>query len=336
MTCTVSQAEAGQKLLSWLVRLLDAPRPLLHRWIRTGQVRVNGGRVAPFRRLEAGDAVRLPPFAVPRRGALPEAGGENAGHGEFRLPKSAGLPDSGPEQPGLLLVAQTPDLYVFCKPAGLPTHPGTGHEDSLTSRLHALDSGASFRPTPAHRLDKDTSGLLVAARTYASLCRLQALLSGTGPERCSKEYLAWVGGIWPDEGPVLLQDRLCKLADRRGERVHVCAEGREAALTALCLLRIDGMSLLQIRLHTGRTHQIRVQLASRGFPVAGDRKYGAVAGGPLLLHAARLILPEAVYEALPPWTGIRRVRALPPPLASDVPLVSTCDAHASDKDSAYP
>ncbi len=334
MSRTVSQAEAGQKLLSWLVRLLEAPRPLLHRWIRTGQVRVNGGRVDPFRRLQPGDTVRLPPFAVLRDGTVfPAAGGVRY---DAHLPEDSGSRfDLPTEQVGLSLAAQTPDLYVFCKPAGLPTHPGTGHEDSLTSRLHALDPGASFRPTPAHRLDKDTSGLLVAARTYSALRRLQTLFSGTGPERCAKEYLAWVRGLWPDDEPVVLLDRLRKVADRHGERVRVCAGGREAALTALCLRRAEGMSLLQIRLHTGRTHQIRVQLAARGFPVVGDRKYGAAAAGPLLLHAARLALPEAVYEALPPWTGSRRVRVLPPPLASESPFSAAHDV-SPDKDSAHP
>ena len=298
---TISEAEAGQKLLAWLVRRLAAPRPLLHRWIRTGQVRINGGRRGPFDRLEAGDEVRLPPFAEqPER---PET-------------SSGDVPGNAPEAPsGSLpippLVARSPDLFVFCKPAGLPTHPGSGHGDSLTTRLHALDRETDFRPTPAHRLDKDTSGLLVVARTYAALRRLQELFR----HDCGKEYLTWVQGDWPWDGPQTLHDRLGKRLTAKGEKMRVDPEGKTAALTALCLGRRKGFSLLQVRLHTGRTHQIRAQLAARGFPVAGDRKYGARKGpDKLLLHAARLTLPDAVYEVLPDWPAPWRVDALPPRL----------------------
>lgn len=299
---TVAEAEAGQKLLAWLIRRLDAPQALLHRWIRTGQVRVNSGRASPFERLAAGDVVRLPPFAetiseAARTTKLPP---QRVSENETELPPIA---------------AQTPEMFIFCKPAGLPTHPGTGHSDSLVSRLHALVPQEGFRPTPAHRLDKDTSGLLVVARTYASLRRLQELFGNGEESRCGKEYLTWVVGEWPTHEATLLRDHLRKATTACGEKMISGASGKEAALTALCLERRNGFSLLHIRLHTGRTHQIRAQLAARGFPVAGDRKYGARKGPEnLLLHAARLVLPEAIYEALPPWTGPWRVKTLPPPL----------------------
>lgn len=304
---TVSEAEAGQKLLTWLVRCLGAPQSLLHRWIRTGQVRVNSGRTSPFERLAAGDVVRLPPFAE----AI--AAEETLKTEQIRTLGS----DQGAELPPL--VAQTPDLFVFCKPAGLPTHPGTGHSDSLVSRLHALAPQEGFRPTPAHRLDKDTSGLLVVARTYASLRRLQELF-GSGEEgRCGKEYLTWVVGEWPTQEATLLRDHLRKTTTAHGEKMISGTSGKEATLTVLCLERRNGFSLLHIRLHTGRTHQIRAQLAARGFPVAGDRKYGARKGPEkLLLHAARLVLPEAIYEASPPWPEPWRVQTLPPPLRAAV------------------
>ncbi len=286
---TVTRAEAGQKLLQCLSRRLHEPENILHRWIRTGQVRVNGGRRKPFDRLEEGDEIRLPPFAAPSLPPVPLPG--------------------GPEK-ALPIVFSSPELIVINKPAGLPVHPGTGHEDCLTARLAVMfpPEKYPFAPTPVHRLDRDTSGLLLVARTYDCLQRLSAAFARR--EGLRKEYLAWCAGMWSRPGTLVLQDRLQKTGAPNKERVRCGQEGRLAELEAEPVLCRKDASLLRLTLHTGRTHQIRVQLASRGFPVIGDAKYGGKAAFPagapekgLLLHAWRLSAEGQTFSAPPPWKG---------------------------------
>lgn len=421
---TVTPEEAGQKLLQFLARRFDLPQAMFHRWIRTGQVRRNGGRCKPFDRVETGDIVRVPPFAgamarpggddgvsasgiaaasadagigadtgagtgsdtragtragtdasagtylgassgadmgadtgagrgapAPdgaeaeerasiqhRRGAFAHDGSE-ANHAS-RCPMPSGASASGvsaddteslqgaadtarllsasrgaasPHGTGTLpgatllalprLVYSDADLFLFDKPAGLAVHPGTGHDDSLATRLASNCAGAAFRPTPAHRLDKDTSGLLLVARSYRMLRQLHDAFASR--EGMVKEYLAWVAGNWNGNGAMLLRDRLAKKADGRGRERMSTGEGAEASCTVQCLHRTQARSLLLIRLHTGRTHQIRVQLADRGHPIVGDRKYGGPPNrGGLMLHAVRLRLPDGcVHVCLPQWTG---------------------------------
>ena len=294
----VSDAEAGQKLLQCLARRVEASQGELHRWIRTGQVRVNGGRRSPFDRLEAGDELRLPPFA---RLQTPSA-----------APKGAG--------PGLPIVWESPDLLVVNKPAGLATHPGSGHDDSVVTRLHAaMPPDASFAPTPTHRLDRDTSGVLLVARSYATLRRLNDAFARH--DALIKEYLAWCVGRWKLPSSLRLEDRLEKRPDTPDgpERVRASDTGKQAAMDVTVLRTAPGATLLGIRLLTGRTHQIRVQLASRGYPIWGDAKYGGSRAFPrgtavpgLLLHAFRLTLapgtPEAKsFLALPAWPAPWRV-----------------------------
>ncbi len=289
----VSPEEAGQKLLQFLARRLDTPQSALHRWIRTGQVRRNGRRAQPFARLAPGDAVRLPPFA-----AL-----------DLKLPtgEEAALP-----APDILL--QTRAVLICVKPAGLPVHAGTGHTDSLTARLHAHCADSRFMPTPAHRLDKPTSGLLIAARTYEALRLLhEALITRNA---LVKTYLAWATGSCPWREPTLLEDGIAKVVSENGfermELVPLEEAGKKASLTVQCLQERLGASLLHLVLHTGRTHQIRVQLAGRGAPLIGDRLYGGPACDQgLLLHAAQLSFAPALARALdlpdtevfcpPPW-----------------------------------
>lgn len=296
----VTPAEAGQKLLQFLQRRFGLPPALLHRWIRTGQVRLNGARCKPFARVDAGDVVRVPPFAQ----HLAADGAAPAFPPAPRRPLPPRLDSGG-------------DLWVFDKPAGLPVHPGTGHDDSLSTRLAAHFPTASFCPTPAHRLDRDTSGVLLVAASYAALRAVHAALqAGT----LVKEYVAWVRGAWPWRGVRLLRHRLRKSASGGFEKMRAGGDGgREACCLARPLDRRDGASLLLLRLLTGRTHQLRVQLAVLGHPVLGDGKYGparAAAHGCLYLHSLRVTLPDGrCFACLPPWEGARALARLPEPLA---------------------
>ncbi|MBO4296972.1 MAG: RNA pseudouridine synthase, partial [Desulfovibrio sp.] len=222
----------------------------------------------------------------------------------------------------IAIVGELDDLLCVLKPAGLPTHPGSGHADSLVTRLAQLYPGAVFPPTPVHRLDRDTSGLLLVATTFASLRQAQELLKTRSG--IAKEYLAWAEGDWPWQ-----EDRLLRhfLAVRRAKGMEKMAavgagEGREASLIARPLARRAGATLLQIRLLTGRKHQIRVQLAAEGHPIVGDAKYGAFRGASsalhLRLHAFRIVLPgRAEFTRLPSWEAPWEVCELPAPIEAD-------------------
>lgn len=312
---TVTAAEAGQKLLQFLTRRLDLPSQLLHRWIRTGQVRINGGRCKPFDRVAQGDEVRVPPFAHDMAAEARAQGGDHAAPAAVANGDESRHPRASTQMRGVLTlppVVHTSDhLFVFNKPAGLAVHPGTGHTDSVTTRLAVHCAADAFAPTPAHRLDRETSGLLLVARSYAMLRSLNEAFAAR--DSITKEYLAWVEGTWPAEGPQRMEDKLAKRADATGYEKVRTGDGDAAAATVWCLQRHRQHSLLLIRLHTGRTHQIRVQLASRGHPIAGDHKYGGkTTGQGLLLHAARLVLPDGTqHTCLPPWKEPFAVVALP-------------------------
>ena len=274
---TVTPEEAGQKLEAFLRRRLPgAPGGLIMRIIRTGQVRVDGGRKKPFDRLAEGQVVRVPPVRLDEQ------------------------PVQAQPEP-LPVVDRQDDLLVVAKPAGLPVHGGSGQDESVVSRLAAMHPDAAFAPTPAHRLDKDTSGLLLVALSYARLRALQDLFQA---RKVDKTYLAWVRGAL-DEA-LTLTDTLAKAGPQGRERVRTVepGQGQHALAKATPIRQHNGLTLVELRLVTGRTHQLRVQLASRGLPILGDPKYGPPGETPPLhLHAWRIALPDADYELLPDWPG---------------------------------
>ncbi len=298
---SVTAAESGQKLLNFLRRRVDAQDGELHRWIRTGQVRVDGRRAKAFDRVEQGEIVRVPPFASVRKAETEEPD----------CVQERAVP---PELPPI--VHEDQDILVLAKPAGLPSQGGTGHADSAASRVARAFAGACFVPAPAHRLDRDTTGLLVFGKTYRSLRFLTDAFAGRGAQRVRKDYLAWVDGRWESQTAELRdllvrdgQTRLMRVCGRNDPQ-ETPAGAVEARLLAFPLLerRIEGRmrTLLLLRLLTGRTHQIRAQLSSRGHPVSGDPWYGS--GGRLKLHAFRIILPtpdgrSMALELPPPWGG---------------------------------
>ncbi|TVQ99419.1 MAG: RluA family pseudouridine synthase [Desulfovibrionales bacterium] len=279
---TVSKPEAGQKLLQFLQRRLDGavPVPALHRWIRTGQVRVNGSRVKPGTRLLMDQHVRVPPHDLTEKAA------PSRPHQET------------PSLPPLNVVHEDAELLVLAKPKGLPVHAGTGHQDSIVDRLQAGLAEHTWKPTLVHRLDRDTSGLLIVAKTYAQLSALQDLWR-TG--KVVKTYLTWVQGCPGWHEPTLLRDATAKIRTDRGEKM--CPGAGKACRTVLqTLYQAKDTALVLVAPLTGRTHQIRVQLASRGHPLIGDVKYG----GPrrpdgMLLHAWHLTWPGREFLLLPNW-----------------------------------
>lgn len=288
----VSHAEAGQKLLSFLSRRLGTPQSALHRWIRSGQIRINGHRCKPFARLEPGDTIRLPPQALAELAAKPG---------------NAGLP-----QLPLDYLSQEGGIWAINKPAGLAVQGGTGQADSICARLEAQFSHSAFLPAPAHRLDKDTSGVLLTGASYEALRQLHEWFACG---QIHKEYLCWIQGRW--QGPPRLLRHWLTDARKDGNMTahdNPAPGGQLALCFAMPIAARNNYSLLQIRLFTGRKRQIRAQLAASGRPIAGDKLYG---GPPLedglKLHCMRMTLPDGrEFSCLPPWTGNFRVDSLPP------------------------
>ncbi|MEX2575493.1 MAG: RluA family pseudouridine synthase [Halofilum sp. (in: g-proteobacteria)] len=272
----VEPDDAGQRVDNYLLRVLrGVPRSRVYRLLRRGEVRVNGGRVRASRRLAAGDRVRLPPVHGER-------------YAEGRLP------------PGLLARLRDATLYedeqalVLDKPAGIAVHAGTGLGGGLIDGLRELRPDVA-RPELVHRLDRDTSGCLLIAKGRSALRRLQDELRAGGFE---KIYHAVLLGDWA--GPRTTVDaRLQRYMPASGERlVRADPAGRSARSHFERIGGADGLTLVEVRIETGRTHQIRVHAAGLGHPVAGDAKYGVrereralFAGGRaprLLLHASGL------------------------------------------------
>ncbi|BDQ38515.1 pseudouridine synthase [Pseudodesulfovibrio nedwellii] len=274
---TVSDAESGQKLLQLLERRLtgDVPRSAIQKWIRKGQVRVDKGRKKPFDRITAGQIVRIPPYTP----------------GESKATVSAG---------NLVTAYEDDDYMAIAKPAGLAAHGGDKITDSVTARLRSIHSDAEFMPTLAHRLDRDTSGLLLAAKSYEALRTLNDLFASGD---VGKLYLAWVEGEWKERETILLEDRMGKKGVPGQEKVRT-GKGKTALAKVTGLVSGRRQSLVAVRLITGRTHQIRVQLASRKHPVCGDHKYGKSRDRTAMrLHCYAMQIMEKTITLEPLWSG---------------------------------
>ncbi|MCY3795587.1 MAG: RluA family pseudouridine synthase [Gammaproteobacteria bacterium] len=289
----IDAGQAGQRIDNFLLRRLKGvPKTRIYRMLRRGEVRVNGARTGPHRRLAAGDDVRIPPVRTARA--------------------------SAPATPGRALMAQLErrilfedeGLLVIDKPSGLAVHGGSGVQLGL---IEALRAGRSERFLElAHRLDRDTSGCLMIAKSRAALSELHRLLRA---QRVRKSYQLLVCGRWPRHRTVV-ERPLHRFVTATGERrVRVDAQGKPARTTFNVLRACDAASWLSARLHSGRTHQIRVHTAASGHPVLGEDKYETVASeqcsnatgvNRLCLHAVRLSLE---------WDGTQqRFEAPVPPL----------------------
>ena len=251
----VPEDREGQRLDNFLLgQLKGAPKSLIYKIVRSGQVRVNGGRGKPERKLVAGDEVRIPPVR------LEEAG------------------ESAPPPKGLLaaldaaIVFEDARLLALNKPSGLASHGGSGIRHGAIESLRALRPNESLELV--HRLDRDTSGLLIIAKKRSALRELQALMREDHGAGIDKRYLTLLVGKMPN-GTMDVDAPLHIGLRQGGERhVQVNAIGKESISHFKLLQRVGGHSYCEVRIETGRTHQIRVHAQHIGHSVAGDDKYG--------------------------------------------------------------
>ncbi|MDH5821490.1 RluA family pseudouridine synthase [Luteimonas sp. RD2P54] len=252
-TVRVPEDRAGQRLDNFLLgQLKGVPRSLVYKLVRSGQVRVNGGRAKAERKLEDGDEVRIPPVRL-------DPPGERAAPAKGLLAAVEGA-----------IAFEDERLLALNKPAGLASHGGSGIGFGAIETLRALRPGATLELV--HRLDRDTSGLLVVAKKRSALAQLQALMRTDGG--IAKRYLALLVGRMPDG--VMSVDAPLHVGLRQGGERHVQVrdEGKPSLSHFRVLERRGGHSWCEVRIATGRTHQIRVHARHIGHPVAGDDKYG--------------------------------------------------------------
>ena len=297
----VGEDAEGQRIDNYLLKVLKGvPKSHVYRILRSGEVRVDGSRVGPDRRLASGNRLRVPPI----RAAAPatRAGAVPAGAGAI---------------PPILF--EDDALIALDKPAGLAVHGGSGISHGLIERLRQARPEARFLEL-VHRLDRETSGVLLVAKKRAALVALHAQLR---EGRMDKRYFVLVRGKWRDAVRAV-ELSLTKFVTGEGERrVRVEHEGR-AARTVFRLLRKwpdaePPLALLEAELDTGRTHQIRVHLTHVGFPLAGDDKYGDFAWNRTLARQGlkRMFLHAHRLRFVHPTTGeeLTVESPLPPELA---------------------
>ncbi|NIJ69149.1 23S rRNA pseudouridine955/2504/2580 synthase [Xanthomonas sp. 60] len=276
---TVPDDRAGQRLDNFLLgQLKGAPRSLVYKLVRSGQVRVNGGRAKAERKLEAGEVIRIPPVQITEEG------------------DKAGPPESFMRRLEAAIVYEDERLLALNKPTGVASHGGSGISFGAIETLRALRPGRTLELV--HRLDRDTSGLLIVAKKRSALSELQALLREDHGAGIRKKYLTLLSGRMPD-GTMTVDAPLHVGLRQGGERhVQVNAIGKPSISHFRVLERRGGHSYCEVRIETGRTHQIRVHAQHLGHPVAGDDKYGDPAVNKrfreqiglkrLFLHAASL------------------------------------------------
>lgn len=295
---TVDESGEGQRIDNFLCRhLKGVPKSHVYRILRSGEVRVNSGRVDASYKLTLGDKVRVPPI----RTAAPHA-----------------VAASGPVAPKLASAVLYEDeaLLVLNKPAGLAVHGGSGVSRGAIEQLRLERPQAKFLEL-VHRLDRETSGVLLLAKKRSALVALHEAIRGNHME---KRYLMLVCGVWKD------QKRKVKLPLKKytlesGERrVSVENDGQMSETIFHLRESLGEFTLLEAELITGRTHQLRVQLAHLGFPIAGDDKYGDYAYNKELAKRGlkRMFLHSAETVIQHPVTGkeLRLLAPLPIELSS--------------------
>jgi len=255
---TISEDESGQRIDNFLVRICKGvPKSHLYRVLRSGEVRVNKGRIDQTYRLQTGDVVRIPPIRTAEKAESTAPGAE------FEI------------------LFEDKHLLVINKPAGVAVHGGSGVSYGVIEQLRASRPDASFLEL-IHRLDRDTSGVLLLAKKRSALTALHEQMRDGLTD---KRYLVLVHGAWQNARQHV-RLALHKYTAADGERrVRVQSDGMASHTVFSLIKRYGAFALLEAELKTGRTHQIRVHLASSGFAIAGDDKYGDFALNRRLLKA---------------------------------------------------
>ena len=290
----VDDESAGQRLDNYLLRLLKGvPKTHIYRVIRSGEVRVNMGRAQADTRVAAGDQIRVPPMRLAAPSVAPPAPAR-----EFEV------------------LFEDEHLLAINKPAGVAVHGGSGVSFGVIEQLRQARPTERFLEL-VHRLDKETSGVLLLARKRSALTALQDQFRARDT---GKIYAALVFGEWPASLKVI-DLPLHKTLDAAGERqVRVVSPAHDDGRRSITLVRVvqawAGLTLLEVTLKTGRTHQIRVHLAHSGHPIVGDPKYGDFARNKLFARErrfARMFLHARQLAFDHPATGLRITLQAPLP-----------------------
>ncbi len=300
---TITEEEAGQRIDNYLLRVCKGvPKSHIYRILRSGEVRVNKGRIDQLYRLEQGDLVRIPPIRVAEKASSAAVPGA-----EFKI------------------VHEDNHLLVIDKPAGVAVHGGSGVSYGVIEQLRAARPDAKFLEL-VHRLDRETSGLLLLAKKRSALTNLHDQMR---EGLTDKRYLTAVSGNWVNKRQHVKLP-LHKYTTPDGERRVVVQAGGMESHTVFSLLRKwEEFALLEAELKTGRTHQIRVHLASSGFPILGDEKYGDFALNKQLQKATetrgalrRMFLHAHKITFTHPDSGAKMTLQAPLPAECDRFLVS--------------
>ncbi|PIL39971.1 RluA family pseudouridine synthase [Massilia psychrophila] len=299
---TITEEEAGQRIDNYLLRVCKGvPKSHIYRILRSGEVRVNKGRIDQLYRLANGDVVRIPPVRVAEKSTAIVPGAE------------------------FTILFEDAHLLVIDKPAGTAVHGGSGVSFGVIEQLRASRPDAKFLEL-VHRLDRDTSGVLMLAKKRSALTNLHEQMRDGVTD---KRYLTVVGGDWKNARQHIKLP-LHKFTTAEGERrVCVQAGGMESHTAFTMLRKWQQFTLLEAELKTGRTHQIRVHLASSGYPILGDDKYGDFALNRVLLKAdptrgalKRMFLHAHQITFTHPETGKQQTINAPLPPECDRFLVS--------------
>ncbi|MCE1238535.1 MAG: RluA family pseudouridine synthase [Azonexaceae bacterium] len=251
---TIDEEAAGQRLDNYLLRhCKGVPKSHVYRILRSGEVRVNSRRVDATYRLVIGDQVRIPPIRLAER-SVDE------------------VDEQAKQRVDLPIVFEDEAMLVINKPEGIAVHGGSGVSFGVIEALRRQRPQARFLEL-AHRLDRETSGILLVGKKRSALTALHDMFREHGAG-ADKRYLVLVKGRWMNATQHVRQPLLKYLTESGERRVSVNAEGKPSHTVFRLLARWSGMSLLEAQLKTGRTHQIRVHLAHLGFPILGDEKYG--------------------------------------------------------------
>ncbi len=312
----VDEDSSGQRVDNFLLRLLKGvPKTHIYRVIRSGEVRVNKGRVTADSRVQAGDLVRVPPMRVSQRAQDKQQA--MAGPAARAVPART-----------FTVLLEDDCLLALDKPAGVAVHGGSGVSFGVIEQLRMARPQAHFLEL-VHRLDRETSGVLLVAKKRSALKALQEQFR---QRQTGKTYLAMVRGTWPAKLKVLDKPlhKYLVASDQAqaGERrVKVVSKDDPDGIPALTLVQVRAStptySLLEVTLKTGRTHQIRVHLASAGYPILGDDKYGdfelnkSLARAPTQPNLQRMFLHAWRLQLHHPTSGaeLQLLADLPPELA---------------------